>query len=117
MRNQNRLHIRVGVQRIAYGVGVGGAAEWEIQAYDLCAKAFRDFAKAHAEHAYAHIDDLVAGGQRIDDGGFHCAGAGRRQDVEVACGVENLLDPLGGTIEKLFVLGAAVIDHLPSHRL
>ena len=117
MGNQNRFHIGVGVQRIAYGVGIGGAAEWEIQANDFCAKAFRDFAETHAEHAHAHIDHLVAGGQRVDDGGFHSAGAGRGEDVEVACGVENLLDPLGGTIEKLFVLGAAVIDHLPSHWL
>lgn len=99
MGDQNGFHGGVGVQRIAYGVGVGGAAEREIQAYDFRAETLRDFAETHAEYAYADIDDLVAGGECVDDGGFHGAGAGCGEDVEVVCGVENLLDALGGTIE------------------
>ena len=69
-----------------------------------------DIAPALAELAAVDGQDLVAGAEQVDHGGFHGARSRGRQDVGLLLGPEDLLDAFGDLHEEGRELGRPVME-------
>ena len=99
-------------QRVGDDCGVGRGAGLEVESGDVGAEGLGDVAEAVAELTDRDGEDVVAGGERVDDGGFHGAGAGGGEDVDLVLGAEEELQALHDARLHLGELGSAVVDHL-----
>ena len=73
----------------AIDCGVGHGAGLEVERGDVGAEGLGDVAEAVAELTDGDGEDLVAGREGVDDGGFHGAGAGGGEDVDLVLGAEE----------------------------
>jgi len=76
-----------------------------------------DAAESFAKHSQVHRQHAVPGRKGVHDGGFHAAGARRRQHIEVTLRLKEHFEPGRHISQKRRKLGATMVDHLARHRL
>ena len=98
------------------GGRIGGAAPIGFDEFGIEAQLLRHGLPQRGEVAGLEHQDLVAGGEHIDESRFPRAGARGREQEDVALGLEDGLDARQHAQAQLLEFRAAVIEHRLVHR-
>jgi hypothetical protein len=117
MCHQDRLYpfFFVPAYNITYDIRICLLSPWKIQFLNVSTKLRRDFCKPVSKNADGNRQDLVTGGNEINNCRFHSSGTGSRKDNQIVLGLINLLNTIGNLCHQLSEFRSPVIDHRLIH--
>ena len=107
---ENSFGVRVGLENLFKLLGGVGASPFHGDFDGVDAVGFTDLSPTFAELSADDDENLVAGGEEVGDGGFHGAGSGAGEGVDVVLRLEDILHTLGHLHEDVGKLFGAVVD-------